>query len=154
MNIETAEGADISNMVKLSAIKRKAYANAQPVFWRKHPNADSNQEKWFAKLLNDEQYIALVATQDKQLVGFIIGHIIDAPDVYEPGGKTLYVDDFCVSDQWTNTGQLLLEAIVEVGTVKDCCQLLVVCGSHDEAKKSFLENTGYRCINHWFHKEI
>lgn len=154
MNVDNADEQDVVDMVRLSAIKRKRYAEAQPVFWQAHPNADSNQEKWFRSLLLNDEYILLTAKKNDQLQGFIIGHIISAPDVYQPGGKTLFVDDFCVLEAWHPTGLQLFAQLASRAKGVDCNQALVVCGAHDTLKADFLKTMDFTCASHWFHKEL
>lgn len=154
MKITKATKKDISSMVALSAAKRADYEKTQPTFWKAHPSADINQIQWFESLLAKKDYLIAVAHKEEVVQGFIIGHIIDAPEVYEPGGKTLYIDDFCVLKKWQMAGKALLDYIIDASKGYDCCQALIVCGSHDVTKKLFIEEQGYSCISQWFHKTI
>ncbi len=67
----------------LSEIKHNSYQRAQTQFWRTAKNANQIQAQWFEKLLNDKNYILLIAefknpkNIKKQLVQFIIGNIRD-----------------------------------------------------------------------------
>jgi hypothetical protein len=84
-SIHLATLTDVPSMVSLSEQKRHAYERAQPQFWRRSENANEEQAKWFIELLSREDQICLVA-KENQLNGFIIGKIMPAPEVYNPGG--------------------------------------------------------------------
>ena len=40
------------------------------------------------------------AVENSDIVGFIIGRLVPAPEVYNPGGLTLMIDDFCVKPKF------------------------------------------------------
>lgn len=84
---------DIPAMVALSHDKRHYYEKAQPQFWRRADNTEEIQAEWFKELLSKDSHIILIAESQRR----IIGHLIQAPEVYDPGGLTLMIDDFCVA---------------------------------------------------------
>jgi TRAP-type C4-dicarboxylate transport system substrate-binding protein len=152
-------------MVALSYQKRKAYEIAQPQFWKYAPGAEEVQAKWFEELLDDETYIILVAISGsknemlkrvqhdkKELKAFIIGRLIKAPEVYNPGGLTLMIDDFCVAspELWETIGSELVAKIKEIAKEKGATQILVVSGDHDKAKNSFLEKACLTVASRWY----
>lgn len=104
--IASATTSDRDAMNALSYQKRRAYEKAHPQFWKWAGQSGENaQRKWFLDLLKDENYICLTAKHVDKLVGFIIGKITPAPEVYNPGGLTLVIDDFCVDNhQWNAIG--------------------------------------------------
>ena len=92
INIRKSAIKDIKTMVLLSEQKRSEYAEAQPQFWKK---ANEIQEKWFEELLKCKDYFLYVAEEEIfQILGFIIGRIVPAPEVYSPGDMTMMIDDF------------------------------------------------------------
>jgi hypothetical protein len=115
IKIRDAVEKDISEMVALSAIKRRAYAQAQPLFWKPSPNAQSHQKQYFFELLSNPEVMLLIAESHHEIDGFIIGSIVEAPSVYNPGGKTLLVDDFCVRKEWPSVAPALLQSHTEKG---------------------------------------
>lgn len=137
IKIRLAIKNDIPSMVALSYFKRRDYEKAQPQFWRYAENAEETQKKCFEELLAHEDHILLVAAANEQIVGFIIGRVINAPEVYNPGGLTLMIDDFCVNNpiNWTLIGDSLVTEIKQLAKAKGATQILVVCGAHDEPKK-------------------
>lgn len=111
ISIRFTNSDDIHAMVSLSHTKRLAYEKAQPQFWRYKKGAEELQAKWFKELLLLDDYIMLIAESENKIIGFIIGKIIEAPEVYDPLGLTLMVDDFCVETEndWFSVGNKLVE---------------------------------------------
>jgi hypothetical protein len=78
----------------LSRQKCLAYEKAQPQFWKwAGDSGEEIQKEWFRKLISNDNHICLVAKNSNEILGFIIGKIVSAPEVYAPGGPTLIVDD-------------------------------------------------------------
>lgn len=150
--IRKAQEADISAMVALSDQKRKAYEKAQPIFWRRSNNANESQVNWFGEILLAGDYIMLVAQANTMLDGFIIGRLVCAPEVYQPGGTTLMIDDFCVAQSklWYTTGNDLISEIKQLAKEKGTVQILVVSGHHDEDKRQFLKSVGLSIVSEWY----
>lgn len=146
--------SDIEAMVSLSKAKRLAYEKAQPQFWRyAGETGDNSQRTWFKELLGDENYLMLTAQGDNQeILGFVIGKLMPAPEVYHPGGLTLLIDDFCVKSEnlWQSVGAELIEAIQAPAKAKGASQILVVCGAHDYPKHKFLMNQNLSIASEWF----
>lgn len=160
ISVRKAKEFDIANMVALSYEKRKMYEKAQPQFWKYAESAESSQAKWFEELLNRDDYILLVAEYqnaseqvcDNIIRGFIIGRIIEAPEVYDPGGLTTMIDDFCVvkPDLWEAVGRELILVIKKLSKDKGARQIVVVCGVHDELKRQFLKNIPLTVASEWY----
>ena len=160
IEIKLATVLDITAMVALSEKKRQTYEIAQPQFWRQAKGANQVQLDWFQELLLDQNHILLVAKNYKNEVenidGFIIGKIIAAPEVYDPQGLTLMVDDFCVADEglWNDAGFALITSIKKIAKAKNATQILVVCGFHDIVKKKFLLQNNLSIASEWLVSSI
>ena len=153
MHTKLATTADLDNMVKLSYEKRRSYELAQPIFWRyAGPAGDKVQRQWFEELMQKNDYILMVCEENDKILGFVIGRIIKAPDVYDPGGLTLMIDDFCIDkDQsWDVVGKSLIDKIKILGSKKGSTQLLVISGAHDEAKNKFLSKINLTTASYWY----
>ncbi len=176
--IRPATLSDINAMVALSITKRLAYEKAQPQFWKyAGESGDNAQKAWFKELLTHKDYILMVATRhgersvaiqknskdwiasplarnddEDSVLGFIIGKLMPAPEVYNPNGLTLMIDDFCVKSEnlWESVGAQLAEAIKKEGKAKGAAQILVVCGAHDNPKRKFLQNQNLSIASEWF----
>ena len=151
-HIRAATITDVSSMVALSDQKRSSYEKAQPRFWRRAQNANEEQTKWFEWLLSKDIHISLVAEVSHQIVGFVIGELKLAPEVYDLGGFTLMIDDFCVesSELWESVGGQLLHTLQQQAKQKGAVQTLVVCGQHDESKRQFLKKQGLNIASEWY----
>ncbi|MEK6733868.1 MAG: GNAT family N-acetyltransferase [Pseudomonadota bacterium] len=152
IKVAQATKADVTSMVSLSYQKRRAYEKAQPQFWRYAEGAEEVQQKWFEELLGHDDYIILVAKSDIETIGFIIGRLVKAPEVYDPGGLTLMIDDFCVKSEsdWQSVGLELMNTTRRIAKEKGAAQFYVVSGAHDNAKCDFLEKFGLSNAAKWY----
>ncbi len=150
VNIREATVQDINVMVALSDIKRCEYAVAQPQFWQRADNANQMQAEWFKELFTHENCSLYIAEENAKIIGFAIGRVVAAPEVYNPGGMTMMIDDFCVNDHslWSSVGAKLIDALR--GASKEVAQLLVVCGAHDQDKRKFLKEIGLSVASEWY----
>lgn len=146
--------SDIDAMVLLSRAKRLGYEKAQPQFWRyAGEEGDNTQRQWFKQLLEDKKHVMFTAESDvKEILGFVIGKLMPAPEVYNPDGLTLMIDDFCMKSEnlWQSVGAQLIEKIKAAAKAKDATQILVVCGSHDNPKRKFLGEQNLSIASEWF----
>ncbi len=64
----------------------------------------------------------------QEILGFVIGKLISAPGVYNPGDLTLIIDDFCVRSEnlWLSVGLELTHAIKFAAKNKGAVQVVVV----------------------------
>lgn len=156
VSVRSASLSDITHIVRLSYNKRRAYEKAQPRFWRYAEGAEKSQSKWFSELLLRDDYILLVAESENKVLGFIIGQLIKAPKVYNPGGLTLMIDDFCVETaaDWSSIGDALLIKLKQLAKEKSATQLILVTGHHDEPKRDFLRDSSLVCVSEWHLGEI
>lgn len=152
--VRTSQLSDTLAMVSLSKAKRKLYEKAQPQFWRyAGEEGDKVQEKWFKELLDDKNYVMFTAESGTQeILGFVIGKLMPAPEVYNPGGLTLMIDDFCVQSEnlWQSVGRELIEEAKAAAKVKGASQILVVCGAHDLPKRKLLSEQNLSIASEWF----
>jgi len=143
--IREATRADVPRMVELSAAKRSQYEGFEPVFWRKAEKADEKQAAFFEAQLDKKNITTFVFDRDGILDGFLVAAVIPAPPVYDPGGPTCVIDDFCVADPglWPTTGGALLAETRGKVRPLGAVQVVVMCGEKDWAKRSFLDAEGY-----------
>jgi len=150
--LKTPTANDIPWMVNLSYAKRFEYSKHQPLFWKIAENSNEIQARWFEEELQNEKAIALC---DSQKQGFIIGKLVNPPEVYD-AGLTLMIDDFCVQtpNLWQTIGRNLLEECVKSGKEKGVKQILCVCGDFDAEKYKLLENLNLTVASRWYCGEI
>ncbi|MDX2050628.1 MAG: AAA family ATPase [Rickettsiaceae bacterium] len=86
------------------------------------------------------------------IVGFIIGRLMPAPEVYNPGGLTLMIDDFCVQSEnlWESVGHELIEEAKAADKARGATQIVVVCGAHDLPKRKFLREQNLSIASEWY----
>ena len=150
--IRTAEDPDLEEILNLANAKRLEYQTYQPVFWRVAEDAIAQQADYIASQIVDEKVIALVATSESKIVGFVIGRLVSAPPVYNPGGLTCSIDDFVVNrdDLWETVGVDLLDQVRKLAVSKGAVQIVVVCGHHDESKKKALQKSSLTIASEWW----
>lgn len=86
------------------------------------------------------------------MVGFVIGLLRPPPPVYDPGGPTLLIDDFCVNrpQDWDDAGAALLNEVRRRGRGRGAVQVVVVCGPQDEPKRRLLEEADLVVASEWW----
>ena len=64
----------------------------------------------------DSNLLEPIIKVNEELAGFIIGKLMSGPEVYNPGGLTLMIDDFCVADEaeWHSIGSKLVREIKKI----------------------------------------
>lgn len=152
MRIRAAEPDDVVAMGRLADRKRRQYAAYQPVFWRLAPSARTHHERFLARLVADPEVLSLVATLDEDVHGFVVGRLVDAAPVYDPGGPSVYVDDFVVSREaeWATVGAALLRSVRQLGVDRGAAQVVVVSGALDTAKRRLLADADLEVASEWW----
>lgn len=155
INISKASLTDIAEMVALSYIKRRQYEKYQPQFWRYNEGAEKIQTEYFKELIADENHICLIAKDNNEVKAFVIGRLVNAPEVYNPGGLTLMIDDFCSKENdWQNNATKLLDEINQLAKNKGAAQTVIVCGALDKVKNNFLQDKNYQAASIWYVSKI
>src|SRR5690349_5167843 len=126
--IRRAEAADVPAMLDLAEQRRAQYARYHPRFWNPAPDARRAQARYFAQLFEAPEVLTAVCVQETQLIGFLIARLVPAPPVYQPGGLTCLIDDFCAGspDRWNIVGRPLLEHAYAEARQRGATQAVVV----------------------------
>ena len=149
MAVRLATSDDLDAMVARSNTVRRRQAELEPVFWRPAGEADSSQRAWFALLLDDPSHRVLVSTGGgPDLAGFVIARAMEAPPVYDPGGRTCLVDDLAWMEPEVADG--LLAAVRSWAAEMGCVQLVVVTPAGDPERRALLERTGLHPTSEWW----
>lgn len=154
--VRKATQDDVLAMVELAEQRRVQYQKYQPRFWRNAANSRERHAPFLSKLVQDERVVALVSERNGVVDGFLIATLVPAPPVYNPGGKTCNIDDFCVADglDWEQSGKsLLAEAMHEMKT-RGAVQTVVVCAHLDETKRDMLAKEGFTIASEWYVRDI
>lgn len=152
MPIRSATEDDLDAMIVLADEKRTEYAQYAPTFWRKAADGPIKQREYFRGLLAQPNLIALVSEADGTIDGFVLGAIVDAPPVYDPGTQVCVIDDFTVAwpALWPTIGRALLEAVRQQAAARQANLTVVVCGHLDQAKRALLQDTGFGIASEWY----
>ena len=154
--IRKATQDDVSAMVELAEQRRIQYQQYQPTFWRKAADSRERHTPFLSKLVQDERVVALVSERNGAIDGFLIATLVPAPPVYDPGGKTCNIDDFCVADDvdWEQSGKALLDETMREMKTRGAVQTVVVCAHLDEAKRTMLAEEGFTIASEWYVRNI
>ena len=147
--IRPATTDDLDAMVALSSRARRRLEEHEPVFWRRHEDADTNQRAWLGFLLDDPNHHLVVSGPEPGPInGFGVARAMDAPPVYDPGGRTCLVDDLVWADRTTADG--LLAAIRAWAAEQGCTQLVVVTPAADRDRRALLGDQGLHPTSEWW----
>ncbi|HEY0603545.1 MAG TPA: hypothetical protein VGD58_11575 [Herpetosiphonaceae bacterium] len=152
MPIRIATEDDLDAMIALADEKRTEYAQYAPTFWRKAVDGPIKQREYFRGLLAQPNIIALVSDEDGTIDGLVLGSIVDAPPVYDPGTQVCVIDDFTVAQpaSWPTIGRALLEAARQHAAARQAKLTVVVCGHLDQAKRAMLQAAGFGIASEWY----
>lgn len=152
MIIRPAIIEDIHVMMEMADKKRLLYAGWQPVFHKPHPDARQRHLEFIKAMLRDPNWIMLVADEHGIVEGWLLARLVEAPPVYEPGGKVCMVDDFVVKDPalWPTVGAKLLRGLKDSAWRQGAVLMNVVCGPLDEPKRAMLKEFGLSVASEWW----
>lgn len=149
---------DVSAMAALAEEKRVQYAQYQPIFWRVAEDAVLRHSPFIANQVERSDIITLVHEKLTGIItGFIIATRVPAPPVYDPGGPSCSVDDFCVQGgtDWETAGKQLFDATIDrVRRAWGATQVVVVSGHLDHHKRTFLAQQGLSIATEWHVKPL
>ncbi len=150
-SIRAATIDDVPAIVDLAAQKHEQYREYQPVFWRLAADATEKHTRFIKSVIHKNQAIVLVHTCGGAVDGFVIANVMNAPPVYDPGGKTCMIDDFMVAhpQEWSTVGVALVERAAAEAKARGATQTVVVCGHLDEPKRGALRAGGFSIASEW-----
>jgi hypothetical protein len=156
MSLRRATNSDLPEIVELAEHRRLQYQQYQPTFWRKAEDSREKHVAFLSSLLEREDVIFLVHMNSQEIDGFIIADFVIAPPVYNPGGSTCRVDDFCTASAnlWENVGRELLGEVLRLAKEQGAAQSVVVCGHLDEPKRAMLAKYGYSIASEWHVRDL
>jgi GNAT superfamily N-acetyltransferase len=156
INIRPARLSDAPAIVDLSEQKRTQYQQYQPTFWHKATDAREKQLSFFKHLIERNDVITLVYEQESEIEGFAIADFVNAPPVYDPGGPTCRIDDFCLASesQWEAVGSALLNEVQRIAKEQGAAQMVVVCAHRDAPKRTMLAAPGFSIASEWYVRDL
>ena len=144
--------SDLDAVAEMCDARRRAYAEHQPVFWRPAADAAEVGRAFLAEQVTREQALAAVHETDGTVDGFLLASIVDAPPVYDPGGRTCAIDDFVVREpsSWAHAGPELLAYVAPLAAERGAVQCVVVTSAQDVPKASMLRGLGGSVASEWY----
>jgi GNAT superfamily N-acetyltransferase len=156
VDVRKAETTDISAAVDLVERSRRQFQKLQPTLWRKAAKSAAVTETFFAKLLAGPDTLFLVAVEGSQQQGFLIARKFSSPPVFDPGGDTWLIDDFCVAEPhlWLTIGEALLSHATTLIHEHGGVQIVVVSADRDLAKTEMLRRADLTIASNWWTKPL
>lgn len=142
--------------VQLVERSRRQYQKFQPTLWHKAEKSAAVTLAFFTKLLAEPDSFFLVAVEAGQLLGFLIARKFPAPPVFEPGGDTYLIDDFCVLEphHWLTIGEALLSHASTLIHEHGGVQIVVTSADRDLAKTEMLRRSDLTIASNWWTKPL
>jgi hypothetical protein len=154
--IRQAIRSDVSAILDLAEAKREEYQRYQPTFWRKAGDSRERQRPFLERLISDENVITFVHEVGDTIDALIVGSIVPAPPVYDPGGPVCLIDDFVSADDatWKTAGDALLDAVAAEAKRRGAALCVVITGHLDRPKREMLAASGYVIASEWHTREL
>jgi hypothetical protein len=154
--IRRAGPSDVPSMLDLAEAKREQYQRYQPTFWRKAGDSRERHRQFLERLISDENVIAFVHEAGGAINAFVVGSIMPAPPVYDPGGPVCLIDDFATADEatWETAGAALLEMVSAEAKRRGAVLCVVIAGRFDRPKREMLAAAGYIVASEWHTREL
>jgi hypothetical protein len=156
VTIRPASAADVQAMTQAMADKRRQLEMFEPVMWRPSEAAAQMTPAFFTHQVAQPNVVARVAESGGRFLGFVIGVIQDAPPVFSPGGKTVLIDDFVVTEgaHADEAASALLDAVMSEGRARGAVQLIAVAAARDERAVRWLEGKKLHVASQWWTRTL
>ena len=143
--------SDVLAMADLLTRQRERYEKFAPMFWRLAEDHRGKTRQFLRWKILDPASVVLVCEANSSIEGFLIAAPVETPPVYDPGGPTVLVDDFCLDagGDWDTTGRALLRELRAIAAERSWHQLVAVCAVEDTPKRRFLEAAGLLPTSIW-----
>ncbi|WP_395711387.1 N-acetyltransferase [Reyranella sp.] len=156
MDVRKAEASDIKAAVELAERSRRLLHKHQPTLWRKAANSAAATETSFVELLSEPGTYFLVALEGRQLQGILVARKFPGSPVFDPGGDTYLIDDFCMLEPhlWLTVGEALLSHVSTLIHEHGGVQILVVSADRDLGKAEMLRRSGLAIATNWWTRAL
>ncbi|MFM5918009.1 MAG: N-acetyltransferase family protein [Novosphingobium sp.] len=149
--VRRARAADVAEIAEILGAKRKSYEAWQPVFWKRAKHQHLLTLIYIHLQVYFPRGAFLVCERQGEVAGFLLASTIKAPPVFDPGGRSILVDDFCVRDpdDWPTIGTALFDELQAIASAKSWRQVIAVCAEQDRPKAVFLKGVGLSTASIW-----
>lgn len=152
ISIRRASANDVEAMSRLVAAKRNQLELFEPVMWRKSRDVDEMTRAFFQHQVAETNVVVLVAEDDGSFLGFLNGVLQNAPPVYDPGGKTMMIDDFAVveGEDGDRAASALMDAVMSEGRARGAVQIIAVTAAQDQRSAKWFESKKLHVVSTWW----
>jgi hypothetical protein len=154
--IRQATKADVPAILDLAEAKREEYQRYQRTFWRRAGDSPEKHRAFLETLVEDDAVLFRVHEAGGVVDGFIVGTLLPAPPVYDPGGPVCLIDDFATRypGDWAAFGAALLADVTAEAKRRGAVLAAVICGHLDQPKRAMLASAGYGVASEWHTREL
>jgi hypothetical protein len=152
MIVRDARWSDVGELVALIQERRRELEAFDPRFWRSAGQAAAHTRRFYRWLLLTGRGALLLAEEEGRVIAFLTARRVKAPPVYDPGGITILIDDFCVATPqlWPSAGSLLLEALRSRGRQRGWRQMVVAAPAADQVELDLLRRHELTHTSSWW----
>ncbi|PON12587.1 hypothetical protein C2W62_38840 [Candidatus Entotheonella serta] len=156
MPIRPVTAADVPRILELLQQRRETYQHYAPVFWRIAERAVEKHDPFIRGLVDNADVLTIVHESNKRVDGVLIATLIDAPPVYDPGGKVCMIDDYVVEspELWREVGIRLLGHCHDWARAQGGVLQIIVCAQKDMPKAAMLKGMGAEVASEWYVREL
>lgn len=147
---------DVERMIHLAEQEFHRMESHRDPFYATGPNLAEEFRTELKREIESAQPIAFVMEEAGQIKGFVVGQVVSAPPVYNPGGKVCLVDFLCVAkpQDWSSVGRLLAQAAEIHTSLLGGILVRVECRRTDDLKRKALLKLGYSVASDWLYRDI
>lgn len=156
VSVRPALAADVQAMAQAIDDKRKQLELFEPVMWRPSEAAAQMTQSFFNHQVVQPNAIARVAESGGRFLGFVVGGLQDAPPVFAPGGKTVIIDDFAVTEgaEADEVASALLDAVMSEARARGAVQIIAIAAARDERAARWLEAKKLHVASQWWTRTL
>lgn len=152
LHVRMARLADVPMVIELVERMRARYEVYQPVFWRRAARRVAKSRLYFSFQILNPRTTVLVCERHGLILGCLLALWTPAPPVFDPGGPTITVDDFCMANEadWPAVGGALIDHLRAIGRQRGWYQLVVINAAADLPKTRFLRSIDLSVASTWW----
>jgi hypothetical protein len=150
--IRSALRTDIDRTVDLGVQQMHRLESHRNPFYATGPGLADYLRAAYSGLIETADAVALVEESPKGLEGFLLGKLVNAPPVYDPGGRVCLIDHFWVegSASWPTVGVGLVGAANTRIRELEGVLSRIECQWKDEGRRMFLSSNGFTVASDWY----
>lgn len=152
ISVRRAAPSDVDAFTDLVAAKRAQLEAFEPIMWRAGRDASEMTVAFFRHQVAEPNAILLVAEDERSILGFVNAVLQNPPPIYDPGGKTVMIDDFTVveGEAGDRAALALLDAVMSEGRSRGAVQMIAVCATRDARASKWFETKKLHAASTWW----